>query len=95
MLEELKSLLSDEVMLLTQKTLPAQQVMERVDRLAEEDVDLKAAIDESARVEQDLDESFEMILWEKLEKVVLPNLSKHVLKSEILIPKLESKDGEG
>ena len=59
--------------------------MERVNRLTEEDVDLKAAIDES----------FETLLKEKVEKVVLPNLSKHVLKSEILIPKLESKDGEG
>ena len=60
--------------------------MERVNRHAEEDVDLKAAIHESTSVEQGLDEFSEMLLkWEKLEKVVLPNLSKYVLKSEILL----------
>ena len=46
MLEELKTLLSSEAMSLMQDTELTQQVMERVSRLTEENIDLKAAIDE-------------------------------------------------
>ena len=45
MLEELKALLSSEVTSLMQETKLTQQVMKRVNRLTEENIDLKAAID--------------------------------------------------
>ena len=62
MLEELKTLLSNEVMSLMQETEPTWQVLERVNRLTEENIDLKAAINESTCNEQSLDESFEVLL---------------------------------
>ena len=64
------------------ETVLTQQAMGRVNRLEEENVDLKAAIDDS----------FEVLLQERLKRVVMPNLSKNVLKSEILISKLETDD---
>ena len=56
--------------------------MGRVNRPDEENVNLKAAINDS----------FEMLLWKRLKRVAMPNLSKNVLKSEILILKLETNN---
>ena len=47
---------------------------------------------ENVNFKATIDDSFEMLLRERLERVVMPNLSKNVLKSEILIPKLETND---
>ena len=57
-MKELKALLSGEVTSLMQETEPTQQVMRRVNMLTEENIDLKAAINESTCNEQSLDESF-------------------------------------
>ena len=68
MLEKFKSLLSNDMMLIMQETMPTQQAIRRVNRLTEENIDLRAAIDESTCNGQSLDETFEMLLWEKLQK---------------------------
>ena len=62
MLKELKVLLSSEVASLMQETKLTQLVMQSANSFAQKNIDLKAAVDESACNEQGLDESFEVLL---------------------------------
>ena len=75
-----------------QEIKPTWQDTEIVNNPAEKNIDLEAAVDDSACNEQSLDESFEVLLREKLEEVIQSNLDLNVsqeLETSIVSVKMD------